>query len=79
MISIIDLINKIRWDKKEHPEDYTIAYEDRIKKELIEIPYTKIKKLEGTFMIIDQDDEETNIPTHRIKQVKKKGEIIWQR
>jgi len=79
MISIIDLINKIKWDKKEHPEDYTIAYKDRIKKELIEIPYTKIKKLEGAFMIIDQDNEETNIPTHRIKQVKKKGEIIWQR
>jgi len=79
MISIIDLINKIKWDKKEHPKDYTLAYLDRIQKKLIEIPYTKIKKLEGTFIIIEQDGEETNIPTHRIKQVKKKGKIIWQR
>jgi len=79
MISIIDLINKIKWDEKENPEDYTIAYQDRIQNKLIEIPYTKIKRLEGTFMIIDQDGEETNIPTHRIKQVKKKRKIIWQR
>lgn len=80
MIPIIDVINKIKWDQKEHPEEYVIAYEDRIQHRLIEIPYTKIKRLEGTFIIIDNEEgQEVNIPTHRIKQVKKKGKIIWQR
>jgi len=79
MESIIDLINKIKWDAKEDPKDYTLAYQDRVLKTLIEIPYTKIKRLEGTFMIIEKDGEETNIPTHRIKQVKKNGKVIWQR
>jgi len=79
MISIIDLLNKIKWDAHEDPEDYVIGYEDRVEKKMIEIPYTAIKRLEGTFMIIEKDGEETNIPTHRIKEVKKKGEVVWQR
>ena len=79
MISIIDLLNKIKWDEHEDPEDYVIGYEDRVEKKMIEISYSAIKRLEGTFMIIEKDGEETNIPTHRIREVKKKGEVVWQR
>lgn len=77
---ILDLMNKIKWDENEHPEDYVIGYMDRITKKITELPYPKIKRVEGTFMIIlDDKGEEVNIPSHRVKYVKKKGEIIWQR
>lgn len=78
MISIKDLLNKIRWDKREQPEQYTIFYYDRVLNKLIEIPYAKIKRLEGSFMVLE-NDEETNIPLHRIKKVAKSNVVLWQR
>ncbi|MBI2654443.1 DUF504 domain-containing protein [Candidatus Woesearchaeota archaeon] len=78
MITIKDLLNKIKWDKRENPEQYTLFYFDRIQKTLIKIPYTKIKKLEGSFMVLD-NEEETNIPLHRIKKVAKDNVVVWER
>ena len=79
MKSIKDLLNKIKWDEKEQPEDYVIGYEDRIAKGIMELKFTDIKRLEGTFMIIEKNLEEVNIPLHRVRVVKKKGEIVWKR
>ncbi len=78
MTPIQHLLNKIKWDKRENPSDYAIFYHDRILNKLIRIPYTKIKKLEGSFMVLD-NEEETNIPLHRIKKVMKNNIIVWER
>ena len=78
MQTISDLLNKIKWDKRENPELYSIFYFDRILKKLIEIPYTKIKKVEGSFMVLD-NEEESNIPLHRIKKVTKNNVVVWER
>lgn len=75
MQTIKDLLNKIKWDKKENPEDYAIYYLDRITKRLKKIAYKDITDIEGTFMLVG----ESNIPLHRIKQVRKKGEVTWRR
>ena len=76
---IIDLLNKIKWDKNLNKDDFTIIYFDRINKNKIEVAFNKIKKIEGNFMIIESNQEESNIPLHRIKQIKQKGNVIWQR
>lgn len=78
MIYIKDLLNKIKWDKREKPEDYKIYFLDRITNNYIELKYKDIKRLEGNFMVIDKAGE-VQIPLHRIKFVKKKRKIIWQR
>ena len=78
MQPIQNLLNKIKWDKREKPADYSIFYLDRILNKLIQIPYTKIKKIEGSFMILD-NEEETNIPLHRIKKVMKNNVAVWGR
>lgn len=78
MLPIHQLLNKIKWDKRENPREYTILYFDRIKKDLIKIPYTKIKRLEGGFMVLD-NEEESNIPLHRIKKVTKNDVVVWKR
>ncbi len=78
MFPIQNLLNKIKWDKRENPQDYLIFYFDRILKKLIEIPYTKIKRLEGSFMVLS-NEEETNIPLHRIKKVMKNNAVVWER
>lgn len=79
MISIKDLLNKIKWDKNLNPEDYTLYYLDRISKTLKRIKYSSIKRVEGNFIIIQKQGEETSIPLHRVRKVKKRGVIIWQR
>jgi uncharacterized protein (UPF0248 family) len=77
MIPIKDLINKIKWDKRENPGDYSLSYIDLGKKK--ELTYTDIKRLEGNFMVIERNGEETEIPLHRIREVKKKGRVVWKR
>ena len=78
MTPIQDLINKIRWDKRENLEEYTLFYFDRILNKLISIPYSKIKRIEGSFIVLD-NEEETNIPMHRIKKVTKNNVVVWER
>ena len=78
MQPIKELLNKIKWDKKENPEQYSIFYFDRILKKLIEISYNKIKKIEGSFMVVDNEDE-SNVPLHRIKKVTKDNVVVWEK
>jgi uncharacterized protein len=78
MISIKDLLNKIRWSKEEKPSDYLIGYWDNVDKKLIFISFDEIKKIEGNFLLLDRE-EETYIPVHRIRKVKKKGKVVWKR
>ncbi len=79
MIPIPDLLNKIKWDKREKPKEYQIFYFDRISKKLIEIRFLDIKKIEENFMILERDGKEVNIPLHRIREVRRLGRLIWKR
>jgi len=78
MQPIHELLNKIKWDKREDPGQYSIFYFDRILRKLIKIPYDKIKRIEGSFMVLD-NEEESNIPLHRIKKVAKNDIVVWKR
>lgn len=78
MLTIKSLLNKIKWDKRENPEEYSIFYFDRILNKLIQIPYNKIKRMEGSFMVLD-NEEESNVPLHRIRKVEKNNVAVWER
>ena len=78
MQPIHELLNKIKWDKREDSGQYSIFYFDRILKKLVKIPYYKIKRIEGRFMVLD-NEEESNIPLHRIKKVAKGNVVVWER
>ncbi len=78
MIQIKDFLNKIKWSKEENPDDYFIGYWDNVDKKLIFIKFNEIKKIEGNFLELDRG-EETYIPMHRIKEVRKKGKLVWKR
>ena len=79
MIPIKDFLNKIKWDESLDEKDFTIYYLDNLSKKLVAIKYTDIVKLEGTFMLIKKDNEETFIPMHRIREVREKDKVVWKR
>jgi uncharacterized protein (UPF0248 family) len=74
-----ELINKIKWDKKENPDDYVFYYEDRKLKKLLPLRFNNIEKIENIFMIVVKENKETYIPMHRVKEVRKKDEVVWKR
>jgi len=79
MITIDELINKIKWDKRENPSEYSLFYIDRITKKLVEIKYSDIKRIDEGLIVLEREGEETNIPLHRIREVRMKGSLVWKR
>jgi len=57
---------------------FSIFYYGRILNKLMQIPYSKIKMIEGSFMILD-NEEESNVPLHRIRKVAKNNAVVWER
>ena len=74
-----ELLNKIKWDKNLNPNEYSIGYFDRISKKLVWIDFKQIKNIDGNFLILEKQGKEVNIPLHRIREVKQKGNKIWKR
>ncbi|MDP2909116.1 MAG: DUF504 domain-containing protein [Nanoarchaeota archaeon] len=75
MVPVRDVLSRIRWDKKENPEDYEIAYIDRVLQQEVKIRFKDISEIEGNFMTVG----EASIPLHRIVKVYKKGKLVWER
>ena len=75
--TIKDIITRIWYDPNERKEDYKLVYIDLGKPATLAC--TAIKRLEGNFMIVQRNGEEAEIPLHRVRQVVKKGELVWKR
>ena len=73
---IIDLLNRIKFDKREDPSLYTIHYYDGIIKEL---KFDDIKEINQLFLSVDSEGSNYNLPIHRIREVRKKNQILWRR
>lgn len=79
MKPVKDVLNKIVWDAREHPEEYVIEYLDRVENKIIELKFTDITRIEEGFLILERRGEEVMIPTHRIRVIRRKNEVVWQR
>jgi uncharacterized protein (UPF0248 family) len=79
MISIRELLNKIKYSLREKPEDYVLFYYDRVEDKLKELKLVDVERVEEGFLVLVREGKEVQIPLHRIKRVKKAGEIIWER
>ena len=58
------IISRIKWDEKQDKNEFCVGYEDRFL---------------GIMEISFNDFEKSEIPLHRVKYFKKKGEIVWDR
>jgi uncharacterized protein (UPF0248 family) len=79
MMPIQELFNKLKWDPNENPFTYSFFYLDRVAKKLREVKYKDIAEVKDGFMTIVREERETEIPLHRIRIVKREGEVVWER
>jgi uncharacterized protein (UPF0248 family) len=79
MQPIKDLLNKIKWDENLKKEEYIVNYLDSVEKKLIPLKFLDILRVEGSFMVIEKDSQETYIPLHKVREVKEGEKLVWQR
>lgn len=82
MRPIHELLNRIKWDDKFAHASFIIGYYDRFENKVIKVPLKMIyfdKHDHFDFELTDDMGEHHSIPLHRIRQVYRNGELIWQR
>jgi len=82
MIPLHELLARIRWDEGFAAAHFEIAYLDHVEKRLIRIDLGEMRpdpESHSMFCILDRDGDLLSVPYHRVKQVFRNGELIWQR
>jgi uncharacterized protein (UPF0248 family) len=82
MITIRELLNRIRWDREYGRGSFTVGYFDRVEGEIILVPLVRVRfdpDDRFSFRLTDAAGEPLSIPLHRICSVYRNGELIWHR
>jgi len=82
MITIRELLNRVRWDREFGRGEFAIGYFDRIEKRVVVIPLGEARFSAGdksSFQLVDTEGEPVSIPLHRVCEVYRNGELIWSR
>ncbi len=77
-----EILSKIRWDKEFGKGRFEIGYDDHLEKRIVRIPFEEVVFEEGnrySFQIRNPEGETVTIPYHRVREVHKDGNLIWQR
>ncbi len=82
MIPIHELLSRICWDSEFGEGTFEIGYYDRMERKIIRISFEKLLLEKGnhaTFQLMDVNGELQTIPFHRVREVYKDGDLIWNR
>lgn len=82
MIPIQELLSRIRWDPEFGRGQFIIGYCDRVKAQIVEVPLARIvfeTESPSLFEAIEADGSVHSVPYHRVREVYRDGELIWQR
>ena len=77
-----NILNRLRWDAEEDPEDYLITYRHRgAPGNMKQIRASRIKRLGKSYFTLQDEGqpEETLIPFHRILEIRnsRKDSTVW--
>ncbi len=76
-----NILNKLRWDEKENPNDYLITYRHRgAPGDVKQIKASMIRSLGKSYFTLSEraGDEESVIPFHRILEIRNvNGTTLW--
>jgi uncharacterized protein (UPF0248 family) len=82
MIPIHELLSRIRWDPDFGRGRFEIAYLDKREGRLVRLPLDRIEiRPDERFSFDAYEDDGTmhTVPWHRVREVRKDGEVIWTR
>ena len=82
MQPIHELLNRIRWDESFGRADFVIGYLDHVGDHIVHVNLEDVfyePEDHFRFDVIDEDGAVHAIPYHRVREVYRNGELIWQR
>lgn len=82
MVPIHELLNRIHWDEEYGKASFVVGYYDRVEDKIIRVPLTEIyfdPEDHFDFSLVDGEGESHTIPLHRIREVFRNNELIWER
>lgn len=82
MVTIQSLLHRIRWDEAFGRAEFTLGYHDRTRHAIVTLPLARIVVEPGnhfSFTAIEDDGSVHEVPFHRVREVHRNGELIWQR
>lgn len=82
MIPIQEQLNRLRWDSAFAKGDFVIGYYDRVERKIIQVPLQQVHITSGdhfSCQVTDRYSYAHDVPFHRIKEVRKDGQIVWHR
>jgi uncharacterized protein (UPF0248 family) len=82
MTPIHKLLSRVRWDKEFGQGRFEIGYFDRYQNVVHRVALKEVSFPEDkrhTFEVVDASGQTRRIPFHRVREVVKDGQIIWQR
>jgi uncharacterized protein (UPF0248 family) len=82
MIPIEQLLHRIQYDPELKGGAFTIGYCDHVLRSIVQVPFEQVHLTRGhhfSFDVRDTDGEIRQIPFHRVREVWRDGELIWQR
>ncbi len=82
MTPIQDLLHRIRWDPRFARSEFVIGYYDRSTRGIVRVPLRHVNFASGErffFEAIEDDGSAHEVPLHRVRELWRDGELIWQR
>lgn len=82
MIPVHELLNRIRWDAEFGRADFKIGYYDRVEDDIVIVPMRRLSFEPNNHFslgVYDNFAEVQMVPFHRIRQVYRNDELIWER
>ena len=82
MVPLHELLSRIQWDPEFGRGEFTLAYLDKVRQELVRVPLREVRQEPGDHFCFEVTDEEGvvhSVPYHRVKEVWNDGELIWRR
>jgi len=82
MIPIQDVLHRIQWDAAWRGRRFEVGFLDRVAGMIMRVPFGELH-LDGgaraSLTVRDPDGSVLRIPLHRVRQVWRDGEIVWER
>lgn len=82
MIPIQDLLHRIQWDPALAGARFEIGYLDRVADRIVRVPFGDVRLGRGPRLVLEAvgpDGSMHTVPLHRVREVWRDGQLIWQR